>query len=93
MTIQLPILPDPFGAVTTHTNCPQQFTPWSRPPYLDTATNVETVFTIAQVYAIQRDAMRAALEAAANVVEASPSYDWHRFACESAYAIRALDAA
>ena len=34
---------------------------------------------------------RAVLEAAAKVVEASPSYDWHRFACESAAAIRALE--
>ena len=28
-------------------------------------------------------------EACARVVEASPSYDWHRFACEAAAAIRA----
>jgi len=28
-------------------------------------------------------------EACANVVEADPSYDWHRFACEAAAAIRA----
>jgi hypothetical protein len=28
-------------------------------------------------------------EACAKVVEASPSYDWHKFACEAAYAIRA----
>lgn len=28
-------------------------------------------------------------EACAKVVEASPSYDWHRFACEAAAAIRA----
>jgi hypothetical protein len=28
-------------------------------------------------------------EACAQVVEASPSYDWHKFACEAAYAIRA----
>lgn len=34
---------------------------------------------------------RAVREAAAKVVEASPSYDWHRFACESAAAIRALE--
>ena len=31
----------------------------------------------------------AAHEACAKVVEASPSYDWHRFACEAAAAIRA----
>ena len=28
-------------------------------------------------------------EACAKVVESSPSYDWHRFACEAAAAIRA----
>ena len=28
-------------------------------------------------------------EACAKIVEASPSYDWHKFACEAAYAIRA----
>ena len=28
-------------------------------------------------------------EACAKVVEDSPSYDWHKFACEAAYAIRA----
>ncbi len=28
-------------------------------------------------------------EACARVVEADPSYDWHRFACEAAAAIRA----
>ena len=28
-------------------------------------------------------------EACAKVVEASPSYDWHKFACEAAAAIRA----
>ena len=28
-------------------------------------------------------------EACAQIVEASPSYDWHRFACEAAAAIRA----
>jgi hypothetical protein len=28
-------------------------------------------------------------EACAKVVEASPSYDWHKFACEAASAIRA----
>ena len=28
-------------------------------------------------------------EGCAKVVEASPSYDWHRFACEAAAAIRA----
>lgn len=28
-------------------------------------------------------------EACARIVEASPSYDWHRFACETAAAIRA----
>lgn len=68
MTIPLPRLPDAFGAVTTHTSCPQQFTPWPHPPYLDTATDVQTVYTITQVYAIQREAMRVALEAAAEVL-------------------------
>ena len=28
-------------------------------------------------------------EACAKLVESSPSYDWHRFACEAAAAIRA----
>lgn len=28
-------------------------------------------------------------EACAKIVEDSPSYDWHKFACETAYAIRA----
>ena len=28
-------------------------------------------------------------EACAKVVEDSPSYDWHKFACETAFAIRA----
>jgi hypothetical protein len=28
-------------------------------------------------------------EACAKIVENSPSYDWHKFACEAAYAIRA----
>ncbi len=32
-------------------------------------------------------------EACARVVEASPSYDWHRFACEAAAAIRARNQA
>ena len=31
-----------------------------------------------------------ACEACAKVVEASPSYDWHRFACEAAADIRQL---
>ena len=30
-------------------------------------------------------------EACAKVVEASPSYDWHKFACEAAAAIRARE--
>jgi hypothetical protein len=34
-------------------------------------------------------AVAAEREACAKVVEASPSYDWHRFACETAAAIRA----
>jgi hypothetical protein len=33
--------------------------------------------------------VQAEREACAKVVEASPSYDWHRFACEAAAAIRA----
>ena len=28
-------------------------------------------------------------EECAKIVEDSPSYDWHKFACEAAYAIRA----
>jgi hypothetical protein len=28
-------------------------------------------------------------EACARIVENSPSFDWHKFACEAAYAIRA----
>ena len=28
-------------------------------------------------------------EACAKIVEDSPSYDWHKFACEAAWAIRA----
>ena len=34
-------------------------------------------------------AVAAEREACAQVVEASPSYDWHRFACKAAAAIRA----
>ena len=37
----------------------------------------------------ERDIAAAEREACAKVVEASPSYDWHRFACEVAAAIRA----
>jgi len=36
-----------------------------------------------------REAVEAEREACAKVVEASPSYDWHKFACEAAAAIRA----
>lgn len=39
--------------------------------------------------AAQQEAVLAEREACAKVVEASPSYDWHRFACEAAAAIRA----
>ena len=35
------------------------------------------------------EAVAAEREECAKVVEASPSYDWHRFACEAAAAIRA----
>lgn len=41
----------------------------------------------------QRRAVLAEREACAKVVESSPSYDWHRFACETAYAIRSRGAA
>lgn len=41
------------------------------------------------VYLAAQEAWEAAHEACAKVVEASPSYDWHRFACEAAAAIRA----
>jgi hypothetical protein len=34
-------------------------------------------------------AVRAEREACAKIVEDSPSYDWHKFACEAAAAIRA----
>ena len=37
----------------------------------------------------EREIAAAEREACAKVVEASPSYDWHRFACEAAAAIRA----
>ena len=40
-------------------------------------------------YLAAQEAWEAAHEACAKVVEASPSYDWHRFACETAAAIRA----
>lgn len=40
-------------------------------------------------YLAAQEAWEAAHEACARVVEASPSYDWHRFACEAAAAIRA----
>jgi len=35
------------------------------------------------------EAVLAEREACAKVVEADPSYDWHKFACEAAAAIRA----
>jgi len=35
------------------------------------------------------DGKKAEREACAKVVEADPSYDWHKFACEAAAAIRA----
>ena len=38
---------------------------------------------------IVRAKVAAEREACAKVVEADPSYDWHRFACEAAAAIRA----
>ena len=41
------------------------------------------------VYLAAQEAWESAHEACAKVVEASPSYDWHRFACEAAAAIRA----
>jgi hypothetical protein len=34
-------------------------------------------------------AVEAEREACAKLVEADPSYDWHKFACEAAAAIRA----
>lgn len=40
-----------------------------------------------------RDRLKAAVlaerEACAKIVESDPSYDWHKFACEAANAIRA----
>lgn len=42
---------------------------------------------------VEARAAAAEREACAQVVESSPSYDWHRFACETAYAIRARGAA
>lgn len=41
------------------------------------------------IYQQVRIRVMAEREACAKVVEASPSYDWHRFACEAAAAIRA----
>ena len=38
---------------------------------------------------IMRKAIANEREACAKIVEADPSYDWHKFACEAAAAIRA----
>ena len=44
---------------------------------------------VAPIQKMIAKAVAAEREACAKVVEASPSYDWHRFACEAAAAIRA----
>ena len=52
----------------------------------------ETVWSEASLARLQQFANLVAAkerEACAKIVEASPSYDWHKFACEAAYAIRA----
>jgi hypothetical protein len=38
---------------------------------------------------VEKQATALEREACAKVVEDSPSYDWHKFACETAFAIRA----
>lgn len=52
--------------------------------------NVQIERFAAQLIEVSAAAER---EACAKVVEASPSYDWHKFACEAAAAIRARGAA
>ena len=47
-----------------------------------------TVSTPHLVMLVNR-AIEAEREACAKVCEDSPSYDWHKFACETAFAIRA----
>ncbi len=50
----------------------------------------QAVIEVMKELSEERDRAAAAeREACAKVVEASPSYDWHRFACEAAAAIRA----
>ena len=47
------------------------------------------LFGVSQIERFAALVAAAEREACAKVVEASPSYDWHRFACEAAAAIRA----
>ena len=49
----------------------------------------DTLCYRSELEAAVKAAVEAEREACAKVVEASPSYDWHRFACEAAAAIRA----
>lgn len=69
MKITLPLPPNPMGAVTTHTNIAQQFTPWPHPPYLDTATDCTSVYSIQQLRARDLEVARVVLEAAAKVLD------------------------
>jgi hypothetical protein len=45
--------------------------------------------TLNDMLSALKAAIAAEREACAKIVEDSPSYDWHKFACEAAYAIRA----
>ena len=58
---------------------------------LHIATDVNWMPIVGLEYAEKLAALVAAAEreACAKLVEADPSYDWHRFACEAAAAIRA----
>ena len=49
--------------------------------YMDALTEFAKL-VVAKATAVER-------EACAKIVEDSPSYDWHKFACEAAAAIRA----
>ena len=58
-------------------------------PVQEQNSEIEYRFTLEGLCLLLSNVTLLEREACAKVVEADPSYDWHKFACEAAAAIRA----
>jgi hypothetical protein len=87
--------PDEVAAIAKRVGFPIQHPEW-RKAVEEFAALVEEKATALEREAFAKiqfesilQAIKIEREACAKVVEDSPSYDWHKFACETAFAIRA----